>query len=194
MEFHGVSSLQNLQALSALLSTHQDDEDDEKDSNNVSACARLGPGHIGPPPKTYNKVPNTYVKNNNKDIWKEEELAEGSHYDDLTDPRPQPEYEIILKQSVGTEDLFLGLSGKDPSSMCCEAMLVKIKLPHTKATDVVLDVKEDFLDLRTPKHKLGLHLPHPIHSQEGKAQFFSEREELEVTLLMKRPLDCINMQ
>lgn len=33
-------------------------------------------------------------------------------------------YEIILKQSVGTEDLFLGLSGKNPSSMCCEAMLV----------------------------------------------------------------------
>lgn len=33
-------------------------------------------------------------------------------------------YEIILKQSVGTEDLFLGLSGKDPSSMCCEAILV----------------------------------------------------------------------
>lgn len=41
--------------------------------------------------------------------------------------------------------------------------------------------------------KLGLHLPHPIHDQEGKAQFFSEREELEVTLLMKRPMDFLNM-
>ncbi|XP_045930162.1 dynein axonemal assembly factor 6-like, partial [Micropterus dolomieu] len=103
-------------------------------------------------------------------------------------------YEIILKQSVGTEDLFLGLNGKDPSSMCCEAMLVKIKLPDTKATDVVLDVKEKFLDLRTPKYKLGLHLPHPTHSHGGKAQFFSEREELEVTLPMNRPMDFINMQ
>lgn len=28
---------------------------------------------------------------------------------------------------------------------------VKIKLPDTKASDVVLDVKEKFLDLRTPK-------------------------------------------
>lgn len=37
-------------------------------------------------------------------------------------------YEIILKQSVGTEDLFLGLTGKDPSSMCCEAMLVTYQL------------------------------------------------------------------
>lgn len=33
-------------------------------------------------------------------------------------------YDIILQQSVGTEDVFIGLSGKDPSSMCCEAMLV----------------------------------------------------------------------
>lgn len=33
-------------------------------------------------------------------------------------------YDILLKQSVGTEDLFMGLSGKDPSSMCCEALLV----------------------------------------------------------------------
>ncbi|XP_074508281.1 dynein axonemal assembly factor 6 [Sebastes fasciatus] len=187
------SSVQHLQALSALLSTQQDDDDDE-DCRNVTACARLGPGHVGPPPKKDKEVSSAYVKNNSKDIWSEEEVSEGSQYDDLADPRPQPEYEIILKQNVGTEDLFLGLNRKDPSSMCCEAMLVKIKLPDTKATDVVLDVKEKFLDLRTLKYKLGLHLPHPIHSHRGKAQFFSERGELEVTLLMKRPMDFINMQ
>ncbi|XP_023280284.1 protein PIH1D3-like [Seriola lalandi dorsalis] len=195
MDCLGVSSVQNLQALSALLSTQQDDDDDEE-RRNATACGQLGPGHIGPPPKKdKDKEESTaYVKKNSKDIWSEEEVAEGSQYDDLADPRPQPEYEIILKQSVGTEDLFLGLSGKDPSSMCCEAMLVKIKLPDTKATDVVLDVKEKFLDLRTPKYKLGLHLPHPIHSHEGKAQFFSEREELEVTLLLNRSMDFISVQ
>ncbi|XP_044225044.1 protein PIH1D3 [Thunnus albacares] len=194
MECLGVSSIQSLQALSALLSTQQEEEEEDEDCKNVTACARLGPGQIGPPPKKDKGEPAAYAKKNNKDIWSEEEVAEGSQYDDLADLRPQPEYEIILKQSVGTEDLFLGLSRKDPSSMCCKAMLVKIKLPDTKATDVVLDVKEKFLDLRTPKYKLGLHLPHPIHNQEGKAQFFSEREELEVTLLMKRPMDFINMQ
>ncbi|XP_026169866.1 dynein axonemal assembly factor 6 [Mastacembelus armatus] len=195
MEYLEVSSVQKLQTLSALLSTQQhDDDDDDEDNKNPTACAKLGPGHIGPPPKKDKEVSTAYVKKNSKDIWSEEEVVEGSQYDDLADPRPQPEYEIILKQTVGTEDLFLGLRGKDPSSMCCEAMLVKIKLPNTKATDVVLDVKEKFLDLRTPKYKLGLHLPHPIHNQEGKAQFFSEREELEVTLLLNRPMDFINMQ
>lgn len=185
-------SVQNLQALSALLSTQQGD-DDEEESKQVSPYAQLGPGHIGHPPKKDKEESTAYSKKSSKDIWSEEEVADGSQYDDLSDPRPQPEYEIILKQSVGTEDLFLGLSGKDPSSMCCEAMLVKIKLPDTKATDVILDVKEKFLDLRTPKYKLGLHLPHPIHSKEGKAQFFSEREELEVTLLLKRSMDFINV-
>uniref|UniRef100_A0A3P8TVD1 Dynein axonemal assembly factor 6 n=1 Tax=Amphiprion percula TaxID=161767 RepID=A0A3P8TVD1_AMPPE len=189
MEFCGESSVQSLEALSALLSTQQEEEEDTD-----CRVRPLGPGHIGPPPKKYKEVSTAYMKKKSKDIWSEEEVAEGSQYDDLTDPRPQPEYEIILKQSVKTEDLFLGLSRKNPSSMCCEAMLVKIKLPDTKATEVVLDMEEKFLDLRTPKHKLGLHLPHPVHIQEGKAQFFSEREELEVTLLMKRPLDFINMQ
>ncbi|XP_053186542.1 protein PIH1D3 [Scomber japonicus] len=192
MDCGAISSLQNLQALSALLSTQQEEQEEEEDCKNVTASARLGPGQIGAPPKKDKEESAANVKN--KDIWTEEEVAEGSQYDDLADLRPQPEYEIILKQSVGTEDLFLGLSRKDPSSMCCEAMLVKIKLPDTKATDVVLDIKEKFLDLRTPKYKLGLHLPHPIHNQEGKAQFFSEREELQVTLLMKRPMDSINMQ
>ncbi|KAF1384063.1 hypothetical protein PFLUV_G00138380 [Perca fluviatilis] len=176
MECLGVSSVQNLKDLSALLATQQDDDDDE-DCKNVTACAQLGPGHIGPPTKKDKEVSAGHVKKNSKDIWREEEVAEGSQYDDLADPRPQPEYEIILKQSVGTEDLFLGLNRKDPSSMCCEALLVKIKLPDTKK-----------------QIKLGLHLPHPIHSDRGKAQFFSEREELEVTLLMKRPMDVINMQ
>uniref|UniRef100_A0A0E9P820 PIH1D1/2/3 CS-like domain-containing protein n=1 Tax=Anguilla anguilla TaxID=7936 RepID=A0A0E9P820_ANGAN len=81
------------------------------------------------------------------------------------------------------------MSRKDPSSMCCESMVVKIKLPGTKFMEVVLDVKEKFLDLRTPKYRLGLHLPHPVHSREGTAQFLSEKEGLEVTLPMNRPME-----
>ncbi|XP_034410789.1 protein PIH1D3 [Cyclopterus lumpus] len=195
MEGLGVSSVQHLQALSSLLSTQHGDEGDEgdEDCKKGTAHAGLGPGHIGPPPKRDKQASTSREKKNNKDIWSEEEVAEGSQYDDLADPRPQPEYEILLKQSVGTEDLFLGLNRKDPSSMCCEAMLVKIKLPDTEATDVVLDVKEKFLDLRTPKYKLGLHLPHPTHSHGGTARFFPESGALEVTLLFKRPMDEINM-
>ncbi|KAK7944930.1 hypothetical protein WMY93_000658 [Mugilogobius chulae] len=189
METLGVSSLQTLQALSTLLNPEKEQEDEDCETLNPSA--QLGPGSIGPKPKNDTPVVSASACNS-KDIWSEEEVAEGSQFDDLNDPRPQPEYEVIMKQSVGTEDVFLGLSGKDPSFMSCEALLVKIKLPNTKLADVILDVKETFLDVRTPKYKLGLHLPHPVLSQEGKAQFFSEKEELEVTLQMKRPMDFFN--
>ncbi|XP_068605343.1 dynein axonemal assembly factor 6 [Brachionichthys hirsutus] len=145
---------------------------------------QLNPGNIGPPSKQDEEGSTAYVKNN-KDIWSVEEVAGGAHYDDVADMRPQPEYEIIQQQSVGTEDLFLGLSGKNQSSMCCEALLVKIKLPETNATDVALDVKEDFLELRTPKYKLGLHLPHPVDVRRGKAQLFGEMGELQVQLVKK---------
>ncbi|XP_026884173.2 protein PIH1D3 isoform X2 [Electrophorus electricus] len=179
-----LSSIQSVQALSALLSPPAEETDDE-DYENMKPMARMGPSHIGATPSTRGKAQETvssaYIKEHNKDIWDVEEVNEGTHFDDLTDCRPQPEYEIVLKQRVGTEDLFLGLSRKDPSSMCCESMLVKVKLSDTKAADIVLDVKETFLDLRTPKY------------EEGTARFISERAELEVTLPMNRALDCINL-
>ncbi|XP_067308725.1 protein PIH1D3 isoform X2 [Pseudorasbora parva] len=194
----GLASVHNLQALSALLSPNDEDhEDEEEDLQTVKPIAKLGPGHIGSPSAPaggkHKEGSTAYVKKKSKGIWDEDEVTEGAHFDDLTDLRPQPEYEIVLKQSVGTEDLFLGLSRKDPSSMCCESMLVRVKLPDTKASDLALDVRETFLDLRTPKYKLGLHLPHPVHKDEGNARFIMEREELEITLPMNRPMDCINL-
>ncbi|XP_062371622.1 protein PIH1D3 [Sardina pilchardus] len=190
----GLSSVQTLQALSSLLSK-RDEDDDYDDFKTVQASAKLCPGNIGPPSSNkHNKEgSSTYAKQNSKAIWDEEEVPEGAQFDDLTDLRPEPEYDIILKQSVGTEDLFLGMSRKDPSSMCCEGLLVRVKLPDTKASEVVLDVKEQFLDLRTPKYKLGLHLPQPVHQREGTARFISESAELEITLLMHRPMDRINL-
>ena len=70
-------------------------------------------------------------------IWTEEEVAVKA--EELPDDRPQPEYEIIFKQHVGTEDVFLGLSDKDISNN--DAVLVKVWLPNTKFSQVQLDVK-----------------------------------------------------
>ncbi|XP_006001373.1 protein PIH1D3 [Latimeria chalumnae] len=189
MELEGLSSLSSLKALSELLALPQEDDDD--DNLPSSSFAKLGPGHIGPA-KQDSKVSGKGKPKDSKDIWDKEEVAEGSEYDDTWDTRQQPEYEIIFKQQVGTEDIFLGMSRKDPSTACCEDLLIKIKLPGTKLEDVTLDIKEKFLDLRSPKYKLGLHLPHPVDSKNGKAQFISDDETLEVSLTMKRELDFIN--
>lgn len=56
-------------------------------------------------------------------------------------------FEVLYKQSVVTEDVFLGLSDKDPSFASCNALVVHIECPRRWLEDIELDVK---------KHKLLL--------------------------------------
>lgn len=42
-------------------------------------------------------------------------------------------FEFRYKQSVSTSDNFLGMSGKDPSSTCCEHLVVVVQLPQAKS-------------------------------------------------------------
>ncbi|XP_053507230.1 protein PIH1D3 isoform X5 [Ictalurus furcatus] len=95
-----LSSLQNLQALSDLLSLPAGEESDSEDCKNVNSIAKMGPGHIGAPSfaprQDKNAVNSAYVKNT-KDIWDVEEVTEGTHFDDLADPRPQPDHMFTRK-------------------------------------------------------------------------------------------------
>jgi len=62
----------------------------------------------------------------------------------------QPEYEIVYKQKVTSEDIFLQMGSKNPSTTSCEDMIVKIKLPGVhKITEIDVNVYEKFLDCRT---------------------------------------------
>ena len=69
-----------------------------------------------------------------RDIWDDEEV--NIQQEEVPDDRLQPEFEVLFKQQVGTEDVFLGLSEKDPSSTHCESILVKVILPGTKFANV----------------------------------------------------------
>ncbi|XP_028576360.2 dynein axonemal assembly factor 6 [Podarcis muralis] len=186
----GLCSASSLLALSQLLSPPEEEDEDGGRAIGVSSA---GPGNIGPP-KAAAPTAATQVKyGNSKEIWNAEDVPEDSEYnDDALDSREQPEYEILFKQHVSAEDMFLGMSRKDASTACCEDMLIKIKLPDTKASDITLDIREKVLDLRSPEKKLLLHLPHPVDTKSGKASFLSEKGTLEVTLRMKRELDFIN--
>ncbi|XP_029463204.1 protein PIH1D3 [Rhinatrema bivittatum] len=198
MNFDGFTSSASLQALANLLSPNAKDED--FDSEQPQAFSSTSPEHIGQAKNAYSKGKGNQTEVvaseekcvNESDIWTVEEVPEGSELDDLWDPREQPEYEIVFKQRVGTEDIFLGMSRRDVSTACCEDMLIKIKLQDTKLADITLDIRDKFLDLRTPKNKLGLFLPHPVDSKNGKAHFLSEKQILEITLPMQRDFDFIN--
>ncbi|XP_075429197.1 dynein axonemal assembly factor 6 isoform X2 [Ascaphus truei] len=189
MELADFSPVGTLEALSQLLNPPEEEE--EESNQEISSCAAsIGPGHIAPMRRPEPAAPDK--SKDRKEIWDEQEVPEGSEFDDTWDPREQPEYNILYKQRVGTEDVFLGMSRRDPSTACCEDMVVRIQLADTKAAEVSLSLRNTFLDLRAPKYKLGLHLPHPVDSKNGKAQFLSDREALEVTLPMMRDFDFIN--
>ncbi|XP_067904117.1 protein PIH1D3 [Heterodontus francisci] len=184
-------SVSQLQALSNLLSP-ADQEEEELEEQPAGGAFALNPGKIGPPKGSNPPDSSPEEPTDTKQIWAKDDVPEGSEFEDIWDPRPQPEYEILFKQQVGTEDVFLGMSRKDGSTACCEDMVIKIKLPDCKPADVILDIKEHFLALRSPNYKLGLHLPHPVDSKNGKARFITDTHTLEVTLTMKREFDFIN--
>lgn len=168
----------------------EDHGDDDIDTNPM---ASMTPGSIGPATKQKRiagkkKKPAAELKASAKDIWDVEEVNVEDHGAE-DDPRPQPEYDILYKQAVSSEDMYLGMSGRDASSHWCEDMIVKIKLPGHKMADCELDVTDKFLDLRTTTHRLGLHLPYPCDSKNGSAKFVNEKQELQVTLRMMREMD-----
>ncbi|KAL4230502.1 Protein pih1d3 [Mactra antiquata] len=169
-----------------------DEESDSDEDQPTSAIAQLNPGNIGSAKKASEEKKTEKVKKNDKDIWDTEEVQEGAEFESVYDPRPQPEYDMIFKQAVSSEDMFLQMGNKTPATASCEDMVVKIKLPNTKMADVTLDVKPKFLDCRTPKYFLGLHLPNPVDHKAGKAQWDGNTETLSVTLRMKREYDFMN--
>ncbi|CAE1329074.1 Protein PIH1D3 [Acanthosepion pharaonis] len=183
-------SVADIRSLANLLK--QPEEDSDSDGEQLyQGSASLGPGNIG---ETKKQEKPTFKKDlsQSKDIWHPEEINAGSEFDSLSDPRPQPEYEILYKQSVTTEDIFLQMGNKTPNTSSCENMIIKIKLPNTEMKNITLDVKSIFLDVRTPKYKLGLHLPNPVKEQESTAQWDSDQESLIVTLKLNREFDFLN--
>ncbi|KAK6172725.1 hypothetical protein SNE40_016328 [Patella caerulea] len=189
-----MSSLSTIGALCDLLKPEDQDSDSDEDQP-TSSMGRLGPGNIGKTTSnTTTKSPHHNNKStNSKDIWDEDEIPDGAEYESTYDPRPQPEYEILYKQAVTPEDMFLQMGNKTNATSSCEDMVVIIKLPDTKMVDVDLDVKPKFLDCRSPKYKLGLHLPHPVDDKNGKAEWDKTKETLKVTLTMRREYDFVNM-
>lgn len=167
------------------------DEDSDSDDKPTSTIAHLNPGSIGPAKKT--QVENTtQTKKSTKDIWDADEIQEGAEYESMYDPRPQPDYDIVYKQAVTSEDMFLQMGNKTPATASCEEMVVKIKLPDSKLADVTLDVKTKYLHCRTPNYFLGLHLPHNVDPKSGKAQWDGKTETLNVCLKLKREYDFMN--
>eukprot|EP00040_Diaphanoeca_grandis_P043951 m.269570 g.269570 ORF g.269570 m.269570 type:complete len:191 (-) comp85279_c0_seq1:229-801(-) len=188
MDYNSGAVGDGLKALSNLLSGANLDADDDNELDGIGGSSAMTPGSIGPAKKRIAQKPKT--EKDNKDIWEEDEVNEDDRGID-DDPRPAPEYEMIYKQAVSSNDMYLQMSGRDPSSQWCEDIIVRIKLPGHKLSDCDLEVTDKYIDLRSPTHRLGLHLPHPCDSKNGTAKFDSSKCELNITLKMNREYDFL---
>ena len=88
----------------------------------------------------------------------------------------------MYKQKVSPEDVYLGLSDLDPSSRCCQDLLIKIFLPETKQKDITLDVEPTILRLQAPNFALILPLPHTVQDKNGNAKWDPIKNTLDISL------------
>lgn len=115
--------------------------------------------------------------------------------DDLLEHRLRPQYDIVYKQAVCTEDVFLQLGNKTAATASCEQMTIRIWMPDENVTNVdhmQLDVSANAIDLQTPKYRLKLPLVQPIDPDKGNARWDAEAKLLTLTLRMDREFDFVN--
>lgn len=108
---------------------------------------------------------------------------------------PCPEYEIIYKQSIKTEDIFLQLQNKTPATASCEDIVIRIWLPDEPSRSVaqmLLDITETEILLKTNNYQLKLPIPHSVDPDQGTAKWDEEKKTLSIVLRLRREFDIFN--
>jgi len=102
------------------------------------------------------------------------------------DARERPEVSVLFKQQVGTEDVYLGMSGSDPTSTKCQALLLKVHLPGQKYKEISLDVNKSAMVIQSTRFYLHFAFPYEVRDKEGRAQWLAEKQELQLTFPIVR--------
>lgn len=146
------------------------------------------PGMIGPPAARAPAARGTKPKPDPSAIWDAAEV--GDEPDEIDDGRPQPEYDIVYKQNVSSEDMFLGIDPlRHAGVSCSDALSLRVRLPGCKLADLDLDVRPTYVRLQAPRYKLKAYLPATVDEKRGKATWDKEAETLTVSLPVVPALD-----
>jgi len=118
-------------------------------------------------------------------IWDAEDVD--NHDPDFDDDgRIIPDYDILYKQKVASEDIYLGMSGKTPMTSDCNYMVLRIKMPGAELKNIDLKVEKQKIVVHDPTYRLATYLPYVAKDKEGKAQWLAEKDILSVTLPIDR--------
>lgn len=114
--------------------------------------------------------------------------------DNILDHRARPHYDIVYKQAVRPEDIYLQMGNKTPATASCEEMTIQISMPN-EVVDIdrmQLDVAANSIDLQTPKYRLNLPLVQAIDPDKGRALWDADKQVLTLVLVMEREFDYVN--
>ncbi|XP_011505877.1 PREDICTED: protein PIH1D3 [Ceratosolen solmsi marchali] len=170
-----------------------DSDSDSEDLKQRLSRQKISPGDIGKPSTTITNATADEAQQNTKDsnIWHPLEVNVGKNIQDK-DPRIVPKYEMKFKQTVGTEDIFLGMNLKTPATASCKWLTILVTLPSEKMEKIELSVEYDVIDIRSPKYRLQLPTPFSVDPNSSSAKWNPDSECLELTLKLCRELDNIN--
>ena len=170
----------------------KNDDVDENQFYSNETKSTLNPGNINGKEKKEIAPPNTKIeaKYNHRiltkpknEIWTEKDFKEEKFEED---DRPKPKFEILYKQNVGTEDIYLGLSDKDISSNSCDQLLMKVYLPNTNLKEIGLEFKEQSVHLTTPQYLLNHILQYKVFKDKTEAKWDKNKGLLLLTFFIKK--------
>ncbi|CRK93498.1 CLUMA_CG007034, isoform A [Clunio marinus] len=172
--------------------------DSEVEGDFPSTSATFGPGNIKPKKSEIKKtLGNSLMKKIDPESTAgslEEWEKQQDEDKEILDSRKQPKYEIVFKQAVTTEDLFLQMGLKTPATASCEDMIVEVKLDEESVgiDGMDLNVETQSILLQTPVYRLSLALPHKVEPKKSRAEFDKDKKILKLTLRLNREYDFVN--
>eukprot|EP01105_Mastigella_eilhardi_P019249 TRINITY_DN4518_c0_g1_i1.p1 TRINITY_DN4518_c0_g1~~TRINITY_DN4518_c0_g1_i1.p1 ORF type:complete len:168 (+),score=63.23 TRINITY_DN4518_c0_g1_i1:103-606(+) len=102
-----------------------------------------------------------------------------------SDSRETPQYDVVMKQRVGVEDVYLGSTRRSNSLHDCNEVVVRVQLPHCKMSHINVTPTDTNLCLTTPLHKLSIEFSQEVDSKAGSAQWDPRKEVLTLTFPLR---------
>jgi len=108
----------------------------------------------------------------------------------LTHPTHPPthpcRFDFAYKQRVGSEDVFLGLSGTTPSSIHCDTLVMKVLLPGERLADIDLNVAGERVTVSSGRFKLSTYLPVKVLRNQSNAAWDAAKGTLSITFTIDK--------
>ena len=159
-------------------------EAEELNENNKTTFHQSTPVETAPPISKIkatinNRDYSTHPSCPENEIWRPDEIKNIKY---IEDERETPDYDVVYKQNLKTEDVYLGMTDMDPSSNKCQYMVLKVKLPNTDLKTIVMDMDEEQVWIQTPYYNLNYFLPYKVKKESVKSEWSAKKSELSVSM------------